>query len=290
MIVIHHTQSGSKMVTDLTGIYTGQTALLVGGAPSLKTQPLELLSRRGVLAMAMNNAALHFQPSLWCGVDRPECYDPQILLDPRIMKFGNIAHADAALNTGTRRKFYQCPNTFFYLLESDIPWSDFLAPRRGVPWYQNTLFTAIYILFHMGVRRIVLAGSDFAQGPAGSMYAHNTRLSPLEVKWNLDLYNSLVQELRRMRPLFDRVGLELLDCSVNSRIDQAFTKISMEKAVELCLENFPATPLPPQSLPHCSKFATESIQERIARWPGYTLVGDKQADVEPPRKTAATIM
>lgn len=289
MIFIHYTPTGGKLVTDLTDTFHGQSAFLVGGAPSLKQQPVDSMSRRGVLSMAMNNAALHFQPALWCGVDRPECYDPQILMDPRIMKFGNIAHANVQLDAkyGGKR-YYEFPNMFFYILESGIPWDEFLAPRRGVPWYHNTLFTSIYVLYHLGVRRIVLAGSDFAQGAAGSMYAHNTSLTPLETKWNLDLYNSLVQELRRMRPLFDRAGLQFIDCSVNSRIGQAYTHVSMEQAITLCLDKYPTAPLPAATLPHCSKFATETIQERIARWPGYTRVEDKGAAAVPLRSSAET--
>lgn len=278
MTVVHFTPTGGKIITDLTHMFHGQTALLVGGSPTLTSQPIEALSRRGVLTLAMNNAALHFQPTLWCGVDRPECFDPQILLDPRIIKFGNLAHAEVELDDRYQRKRYrQFPNMFFLVLEDNVPWDEFLAPRRGIPWYNNTLFTSICVLYQLGIRRIVLAGSDFAQGPNGSMYAHSTSLTPLETKWNTDLYTSLVHELRRMRPLFDRSGLEFYDCSVNSRLEPTYTKLTMEQAVAMCLDRFPAAPLPPKTLPHCSKFANESIQERIARWPGYTLVNDIRA-------------
>lgn len=279
MIFLHYNRHGFKRTADLSDICTGQTAILVGGAPTLKQQPLELLARRGVLTLAMNNAAMHFQPSLWCGVDRPECYEPQILLDPGIMKFGNYAHADTQLDGRyDARQYLAMPNMYFYLLEDNVQWDEYLATRKAVPWYNNTLFTSIYILYHLGIRRIILAGSDFGTAPDGSMYAHSTDLDNLQVKWNLDLYNSQVHELRRLKPVFDKAGLEFLDCSVNSRICQVYRKITMEQAVELCLERFPANPVDPSSLPHCSKFATVSIQDQIARWPGYKLIGGQPTE------------
>lgn len=272
MIFVHYSQDGAKRISDFTDMLSGASAVLVGGAPSLKQQPLELLQKRGVATMAMNNAAIHFRPTYWCGVDRPECYEPQIMLDPGIMKFGNISHADVKLDGRYgNKKFYQCPNTFFYIPEDGVPWDEYLAKRRCVPWYHNTLFTSIYILYHLGVRTIVLAGSDFTTS-GGSMYAHNAKLDQLQTKWNTDLYDSQVAELRRLAPMFERSGLKLVDSSVNSRISQVYKKIALEEGIDLCLDQFPKTPVDPATLPHCSKFANATIQERVARWPGYTLI------------------
>ena len=273
MIFVHYSQNGTRRIADLTDILAGTGVVLAGGAPSLKEQPLELLQTRGVTTMAMNNAALHFRPSMWCGVDRPECYDPQIMLDPGIMKFGNICHAEVQLDQRYgSKKFYQFPNMLFYIPEDNVPWDEYLAKRRCVPWFHNTLFTSIHILYHLGVRTIVLAGSDFTVGHNGKMYAHDVRLDNLQVKWNTDLYNSQVAELRRLAPMFKTAGLTLLDSSVHSRISQTYKKVSLEDGVNACLGQFPRQPVDPKTLPHCSKFATTTIQERVAKWPGYTLV------------------
>ena len=284
MIFLHYTAGGLKRTADLSEIFRGQAAMLVGGAPSLASQPLELLARRGVLTMAMNNAALHFQPSLWCSVDRPECFEPRILLDPRIMKFANSAHADTKLDARYNNlRFTEMPNTYFYLLQDNVPWAEYLAARREVPWYSNTLFTGIYILYHLGVRRIILAGSDFGMDKNGSMYVHNTKLSALENKWNTDLYDSQVHELRRLKPVFEAAGLEFYDCSANSRLSQVYKHVSMEEAIELCLAHFPSKQLPTNELPHCSRFAHQTIQEAIARWPGYKLVGGQENNNDGPQ-------
>lgn len=272
MILIHYTPGGAQRVTDMTDTYKGQTAILSGAAPSLKTQPLQLLARRGVLTMAMNNAAIHFRPSLWCGVDHPSCFDPQILLDPGIVKFGNFNHAEATAKTPAGDiRYRDFPNTHFYVPEADVPWDEYLEQRRSVPWYNNTLFTAIHVLYQLGVRRIILAGSDFAVSDTGAMYAHASELGALQTKWNVNLYNNQVYELRRLKPLFDQAGLELLDCSVNSRIRQVYRHVTMDEAVGLCLEHFPKTPVPPATLPHCSAFAPAGVKARVAAWPGYAL-------------------
>lgn len=279
MIFIRFDPAGSRRVTDLQNIYWGQTAMLVGGAPSLREQPIELLSKRGVLTMAMNNTATHFQPTMWSSGDIPLCYEPQILLDPRIIKFAPLIHAQEFL---LGRRYWQMPNIYFYMQETNIPWDEFLANRQTVPWYNNTLFVSIHVLYQLGVRRIILAGSDFGfakpdeskyDKAEGDMYAHKTQLGTLERKWNLDLYNSQVREIRMMKPVFERYGLTLMDSSKNSRLKQTYQHVTLEEAVRLCLEGFPENMVDPATLPHCSKFAPVPIQKHIAEWPGHQMVG-----------------
>jgi len=271
MIFIHHAPNGMRRTADLQNIFWGQTAMLVGGSPSLKEQPIELLEQRGVITMAMNNAARHFKPTLWVSGDNPECYEPQVLLDPNLMKFGSLPHCNVKV---CGKKYSEMPNQYFYMPEAGVPWDEYLAPRAGVPWYHNTLFVGINILFMLGIRRIILAGSDFGFSAEGDMYAHGTnQLGDFEKKWNLDLYNSLVRELRMLRPIFERAGLTIMDCSKRSRIAQAYEHITLERAVELCLSNFPTEMKDSSELPHCSKFAPTPIQKRIAQWPGHQVVG-----------------
>jgi len=279
MLLVHYTHKGAKRIVDLQDAFPDRTAMLVGGAPSLKEQPINLLNQRGVLSMAMNNAAVHFRPALWSSGDHPECYEPRLLLDPTILKFAPVSYAEV---TVCGRKYRQMPNLYFYIPEANVPWDEYLSSRRGVPWYNNTLFVSIHILYMLGVRRIILAGSDFGFSKEGDMYAHNTKLGDLERKWNLDLYNSLVRELRMLKPMFDRARLTLLDSSKNSRLSQTYKHVTLEQAVDYCLEGFPEKDKDPKELPHCSKFAPRSIQESIANWPGYRMVGeDTNTDLTP---------
>lgn len=270
MILIRFNPDGLKRTTDLRDVFRQKTALLVGGSPSLKEQDIRLLEGRGVLTMAMNNAAVHFRPTLWVSGDRPDCYEPQILEDPTIMKFAPLAAAEIEVNG---KKYHRCPNTFFYIQKAGVPWEEYLVDKAEVPWYNNTLFVAIHILYQLGVRRIVLCGSDFGFGAGGEMYAHETRFGNLEKKWNLDLYNHLVKELRALKPTFEQHGLELLDSSKNSRVRDTYRHVSLEEAVALCREGFPEQMKDPAELPHCSKFAPMDIKKAIAGWPGYSEGG-----------------
>ena len=267
MILFRPIQCGQHRMSDLTDLFAGQKALLMGGAPSLKEQPLELLRSRGVLTVAMNNAALHFQPDLWISSDRPECYDPIILMDPKIMKLAPIVHTEVRLGDKyASQRYADMPNMFFYLQEDGVPWSEFLDPRRGVPWYHNTLMSSIHILYQLGIRTIILGGSDFGFSPTGAAYAHNDGLTELQRKWNLDLYNGLANELRVLKPYFDQKKLRFMDCSKYSRLAQAYPHLSLEDAVAMCLEKFPRKNVDPATLPHCSNFAPTDIKRIIAGW------------------------
>ena len=271
MILLTYKTNKVQRMTDLNDIFKNQSAMLVGGAPSLKEQPIELLEQRGLLTMAMNNAAMHFRPTLWVSGDNPHCYDPQILADPTIMKFAPACHARVNLED-LGCKYLAVPNIYFYIQEADIPWEQYLECKNNIPWYNNTLLVAINILYQLGIRRIVLAGSDFGFNNNGDMYAHETCLGDLERKWNLDLYNNLVKEIRMLKPIFESAGLEFIDSSKNSRLAQTYKHVSLKEAVELCKQRFPAEPKDSKDLPHCSKFAPDSIQNRIAKWPGYAEV------------------
>lgn len=280
MILVHFTPTGEKRVVDLQDLFAGQTCFLVGGSPSLLQQPLRLLESRGVLTMAINNAARHFQPTLWVSGDPPGCYEPQILKDPRITKFAPLHAAEQKTLDGS--PYTKCPNLFFYSPDGSVAREDYLKDRRTVPWYNNTLSVGIYILYRLGIRRIILAGSDFGAGPSteqepeGSLYAHATSLSALERKWNTDLYNDLVKELRMQQPYFESMGLEVLDASVHSRLAPVYRQVSLEDAVQLATTDFPKEMVDPKTLPHCSKFAPQALQERIASWPGYQTI-----DIQP---------
>ena len=247
MILVRYNTEGLKRTTDLRDIFWRKTALLVGGSPSLREQPIELLSQRGVLTMAINNAAVHFRPTMWVSGDRPDCYEPQILDDPTIMKFAPISAADMEIRG---KPYHRCPNIYYYMQKPNVPWDEYLEDRAEVPWYSNTMFASIHILYHLGIRRIVLCGSDFGFSKNGEMYAHETALGSLEKKWNLDLYNHLVKELRALKPVFDKHGLELMDSSMNSRIKDTYPHITLEEAVAMCKEGFPDQMVDPKSLPH----------------------------------------
>ena len=158
-----------------------------------------------------------------------------------------------------------------------------------MPWYNNTLLVSVHILYQLGVRRIILAGSDFSVGGEHSDYASGQRLVPLEKRWNTRLYNNIVRELRLLKPLFDQYNLELLDSSANSRLTPVYRNISLKDASQICLNGFPKTPVDADQLPHCSKFASKDIKDIIAGWPAHQHVAGVNNDARITTNTSDSV-
>ena len=290
MILFTFEENGLARSSDLENLFKGGRALLIGGAPSLLEQPLAELSKRGVLTMAMNNAARHFQPDLWIGSDNPACYDPRILLDPKITKFAPRSHSEEHLGEEYAGwKFREMPRMFFYGQDADVPYADFLERHQGVPWYKNTLMAAIHVLYRLGIRSIILGGSDFGMSKDGRMYAHPSTMGSLQKKWNIALYNSQAETLRIMQKYFKSKNLEIIDCSVNSRLGEVYRITSMEKAVEYCLQQFPKQEADPATLPHCSVFAPERLKRGVAGCPMPKVPDTESAPQVAPVKTNGKI-
>jgi hypothetical protein len=263
MILINGEGRALEKIIHLDGAFRKGTVILMGGAPTIKEQPLHLLSSRGVVSAAINNAARHFRPTLWFSGDNPLSFEPQILLDPGIMKFSPHCFAK---NKVHGREMHEIPNTYFYVQTKDVELGEVLSSPREVPWYYNTLFAAIHILYRLGFRRIILGGSDFEAGEK-QMYAHDTELSEEEWELNRRLYRRLVDELISCRSIFKQAGLELYDCSVKSKLGGTYPVLTMEEAVDLCRENFPAEMVDPTTLKHGTRFATDDWRKRMKLMP-----------------------
>lgn len=259
MIFINHDSDNAQRPVILKDFYKGVTAILMGGAPTIKTQPLHLLEQRGLLVAAMNNTAKHFRPTLWFSSDHPESFEPRILKDPGIMKFAPLGFAAAPV---FGKAYSQVPNTFFYLQEKEVPIGTLLHWHQSTPWHGNTLLVAIAVLYDLGCRRIILGGSDF-EFSGGNVYAHATDLSKRERELNVMLYSTQVLELKRLKPAFVEAGLTLLDCSVKSKLADTYDVLSMEDAVALCLKDFPAADIDSNLLPHGTRFADPAMKKKL---------------------------
>ena len=74
----------------MADLYLGAQAFLVLGGPSLKSMPLEMLSRRGVLIMSVNNCPAGLpegiRPHVWLHTDPTGKFHDSIWRDPGILK------------------------------------------------------------------------------------------------------------------------------------------------------------------------------------------------------------
>ena len=75
----------------LADLYRGAGCFLILAGPSLKELPLELLKKRGVITMTINNGVAAFpegvRPHLWTFTDKPQKFHDAIWKDPGILKF-----------------------------------------------------------------------------------------------------------------------------------------------------------------------------------------------------------
>ena len=258
MLLVSFNLDGHQRVVNLADLYQGRTCILMGGAPTIKDQPLHLLEQRGVLCAGMNNSAIHFRPQLWFSADHPQAFELQILMDSAITKFAPMGHHDTIVSD---KPYHTMPNMLFYICEGDVPMGRMLAPHITTPWYRNTLMSAIVLLYHMGVRRIVLGGSDFEFG--GQVYAHPDGLQEHERELNRRLYSAQELDLQKLKPVFDDAKLELLDCSVKSKLGGTYRTVTFEEGVALALEGFPKEMADPRKLPHGTRFAPSNMKKEL---------------------------
>lgn len=266
---------GNAHVMDPKGLFRNvPAAFLVGGAPSLREQDYRLLEQRGVVTFAMNNVGSLFRPTCMVASDEPACFDRRLLLDPTIVKFMWGAYADKEV-AGTGRRFSELPNVWLYDAVVRRRDSSLLSDTNYLDWKRNTFFLGISVMYHLGIRRIVLAGSDFGSDDRGRDYSAGASLSSDEREWNNILYRYEIADMIRLKPVFDAYGLSVYDTSLHSKIRSPagpYGWIPLEKGVEMCLEGFPAEH--DTDLPHVSRLHDRSLMDRVLEGK-YTVVDEK---------------
>ena len=151
-------------------LYKGASCFLILGGPSLKMLKLDLLRRRGVLIMSVNNcpAALPegLRPHLWLHTDPTGKFHDSIWRDPSILKFSplngwNTCYVPGAKNkdgqqkkNGIRRRTVVTPGN------ADGPGFEGLEPgirARDMPavfgYERNTAFDLQHWLFEPSINR-----------------------------------------------------------------------------------------------------------------------------------------
>lgn len=264
---------GGYRVSDLKGVLAGRPVFLVGGSPSFVEEGgPSLLSRRGIASFAINNAALSFRPTAMLATDDPRCIDSTLLRDPSLPKFMQMSFAESAVREGSSEALRDMPGVLLY--ESEAPDADswFLSEGRKANWRRNTLFLSLAVLHHLGASRVYLAGSDFDVPPPSSEspeYAHSPSrtLTDDEREWNRKLYTAQAYDLLRLKPVLERGGLELVDCSPRSKVagtlPEAYRRSALADAVEECLSEEAMPSSPDASHPHASALQSPSLMREV---------------------------
>lgn len=272
MIFYQYDRQGGQHVLDMTDLYYGRKAFLVGGAPSLKEQNYHLLEQRGVLTFAINNTGCLFRPTVMISCDTPKCFDPRLLKDPTILKIAWNSFANETIQEDGP-KYREMPNQVFFEVLKRGKDSRILQYYNQVPWKNNSLFTAFCVLKHMGIRKLFLAGSDFGPNNDGKNYSVGAELDSKEKIWNDMLYKSQVRDIIKLKPVFDEFDFTLVDTSKYSKLASVYPTSTIEDAVSECIEDFPKDFL--KSYPHVSQMFP-GIADKVAS-SRYTIVDEKEA-------------
>lgn len=239
--------------------YSNQAVFLVCSGPSLQNMDLQLLEQRGLMCLAVNNAATLVRPQLWVSVDDPGNFVEAIWRDPAIQKFTPVEHFDKTIYTRDSQgvlapsstTVQQMPNVVGfkrnedfvadrYLTEPSVNWgmhgkaSDAYGQRGS----RSVMLAAIKILYHLGFRRTYLLGCDFKMELGKANYAFDQDRSASSVRGNNRSYESLNIRFQHLLPYFEKAGLEIRNCTPDSGL-RAFPYLEYTQAITEALRDFP---------------------------------------------------
>jgi len=206
----------------------GASAFLVGGSPRLLELDLRLMSLPGVWSMAMNNAAVIFEPQAFISVDMASCFNYNIFSNPRIMKMMNYSRHDNVVD-GKRLCLY--PNTFFFdaQTEEEVMMSEFCRLEGPLPLWRQTIFTAIAALYQLGFRRVYMLGCTF--DVSGGAYAHGKDITDDQKQRNQKQYDDVTESLRELVPRLSDEGMELSTCHDGTVLEGIAPYVSFTDAI-----------------------------------------------------------
>jgi hypothetical protein len=254
--------------TAIRNLLAGGPAFLVGGGPSTKTQPLELLNNRGIFSLAVNNSAAHprFRASAFVCSDPPLKFSNSIWFDPHVMKFvpspkmsGNRERLREKRNgifERSKKKVTDSPNIWGFKRLSWL-WPDerfFL--QDGACWGNHdvgvvktkesktvcTLLLGLRLLYFLGARTIFLVGVDFLMKPDG-VYSFDQNKSVGGCESNNKQFEIVNGWLCRMESngVFGKFGLKIFNCYENSGL-RAFPYVPFDTAIEIATKDVEQKP------------------------------------------------
>lgn len=236
----------------LGDMYRGHAAFLICAGPSLTSHDLTKLDQRGILTLAVNNAAAVYRPRLWCSVDDPSHFVDAIWKDPGITKFVPLCHmekpihvrdAENRLVPGDER-VGDMPAVFGFrrneafvadqwLFEDTFNWGNHSdrTDESGNKGSRSVMYIALRLLFYLGVRRVFLVGCDFKMQTEKPNYAFEQDRTAASVRSNNQTYQILNRRLERLLPHFKANDFHVCNCTPDSGL-AVFPHVPFDEAVE----------------------------------------------------------
>lgn len=226
----------------LGDMYKGSSAFLILGGPSFLNVDKSKLSQPGLLTMSTNNSVKSFRSNMWVSVDDPTHFIKSIWLDPKIMKFVPICHAEKFIFDNESWKLMDkrvgdCPNVFYYrrnenfnvdrfLWENTLNWGNHTKYGGG----RSVLLPAIRILFYLGVRTVYLLGCDLKMDQKYTYHFEQKREQG-SIKGNNSTYEKLKGWFELLKPKFDAEGFRVYNCNFDSEL-KTFPFKSLDDAIK----------------------------------------------------------
>ena len=252
----------------LHNLLAGRSAFLIGGGPSANELPLELLNKRGVFSLAINNVAGHdlFHPQAFVCSDPPMKFSSSIWRDPGIMKFvptpklnkrrslirekvGNkfLKTNDRTYTSpnvwGFRRRAWILPDESFFTTD-DAAWGnqDSGVTRTGGLKTVCTMLLGLRLLYYLGARTIFLVGVDFAMSPLYG-YSFSQNRSEGASESNNRQFEIVNDWLCTMSTdgVFNRFGVNVYNCYQKSGL-RAFPFVPFDKSIKEVVKGVEDTP------------------------------------------------
>ena len=241
----------------MAGLYYGSDLYLLLGGPSAGDLDLSLLGQRGVLSMAVNNAALTYQTNLFICGDPPRKFHDAIWRDPAITCFVPQAklwnemyerRASGRIDSAYEQIKYQPSvvgyqrNTFFnpstFLSEPTVNFGNSRFSENSWPPVLSTMFSALKMAWWLGVFRVFLIGCDWEWDYHKSPYHFEMKRGVNVYASNNFSYQKMTPMLEALKPVFDDAGFHIYNCNSESKLS-VFPHIPFEAAIKSTTSKIP---------------------------------------------------
>jgi len=230
---------------DLSSLWSVPGFLVCGG-PSINKIPFHKLGERGIVSLAINNAAGHVPVSAWVFSDPQEKFHHGLFLDPKIMTFSPIPKLSRKYRIKENGQFRwsenqvkDCPNTLGFFRKTELYPEKFLKTDYAMWGYGGkqpdpkpfeclaTMLLGIRLMCYLGCPRIYLLGVDFLRTEE-AQYAFSQKANPSSTRYDHENYM-----LKSVRPFIEKEGIKIYNCNPESKCD-VFEFKSFDEAYEDC--------------------------------------------------------
>ena len=247
----------SGRVGGMAGLYYGADIYLLLGGPSVKSLELSLLDKRGVISMAVNNAALTHRTQMFICGDPPRKFHDAIWRDPGILCFlpkpklwneiyerrpsGRIDSAYEQVKyqpgvVGFERNTFFNPPTF--LSEPTINWGNSRRAHNDWEPVLSTMFAALKMCYWLGAFRVFLLGCDWKWDYSAQPYHFPMTRGANVYASNNASYQKMTPMMEALKPVFDAAGFEVWNCNKDSGLT-VFPFMSFGDAIESTTQIIP---------------------------------------------------